>query len=209
MRVFTLLCLPLCSILWCAMARADEEPATQEVFRKALPDGAEIVVTRKAMGESRELATLLSARLRNVKDKKVHTISVAARSRDGQSTQIASCIQIETIEPNTGFAVLDVVIGDGELLLVIGVGTRLGLWRIRLEPFSEDAVAWLDGWQLDPCSMAVTPARVNVKLARLADGRWQASVVEVWTDPNPPTVYEQAPEAWEMVVVQGSNKATK
>ena len=199
----------LASCLWPGSVLAADRDGPQEVFRKDVGGGTEIVVTRQLVDRAAGLESLLPDRIRRA-DAKAYVVAVAIRRPGGEEVRIGSRVQIEGLNPRTGFCVLDALVDDGEILISFGAGTYLGLWRIAFSsPFSDDAIAWLDKWQVSALGDAVGPKILEMKLSRLPDRRWQVSVVDLRVAEHPVSVFEQAPDEWKMVLVKGFWKAQK
>jgi hypothetical protein len=73
-------------------------------------------------------------------------------------------------------AVFDAAVIDGEVLVVLANGPRVGAWLTR--PQAEggtSTVAWLDGWQIDARATALARDSIAVQISRTS-GRWHVSI---------------------------------
>ena len=136
-----------------------------ELYRRPLKTGQEIVILRQELTADQRATLLPDAGAAA----KLYSVSVALQSGELQ-VPLACRVLRETDRIDTGFNVLDVVMGSGELILAVGRGVELCLWNIRFGEAATDSWTVLRGWEYTALARQITGNSQKLEFHRLPDG---------------------------------------
>jgi len=181
--------------------------ATEEIFRKKLDGGGELVFSRTAV--ARPQLDAAADLLKVAATTNAFRMKVEFKKADAPPLVVLDTLALETPEarPHYGnesqkFNILDVYVAAGEIVVAAGNGPGLGLWRIKLGNDVTSEWTWPDlgpspaatGWPV------INKDNIRVEFRRQDNGRLSVQVYDSRQFPRAsPAVVEQDGDQWRFV----------
>lgn len=152
--------------------------ADHDLFRRALDAKREVVVVRGPSVAPHVLQGLIDTRLDIDRWSALYSVRVELRSADQPPLVLAS--RLGGTGGTVALEVLDLLVERGTISLAVAEGS-IGVWQVRLPPFSDDRFTYLQEGQWNPRAVGRPADRRNVQvsLARSAQGRLTVEVVDL------------------------------
>jgi hypothetical protein len=197
-----LVTIPVCwlSLMACCIGMAGEAKLHNEgelvLFRKPLEQDREIVVLREPDGDANRLRGVMDPRLLE-QATAVYAIRLELWSPGQSPMLLAVRVRVETMGPELGVEILDVLADSHGVVVALAEGPDIGLWRVEFGLGS--SVDWaplhVGDWAIAAPLRPLGRRQVKVNLER-ADNRLAAEVTDLRARRPQAIRFEQVADTW-------------